>query len=351
MGIRKAFGLIGIAILPLSVSAETPLAVELVDAQAQPVVQELRLVGAVEASDSFPASFRRGGQIDLMNAEVGAHFKAGEVIARIDPTNTEAELDAAKANLDAAEAALIQADQTRTRAQNLLDRGVGTQAQYDEAQQDYLEAKATRDQASALLETARQAKDDTVLRADRDVTVTERFVDLGEVVSAGMALVQLAPEDKLQAVFLAPDAAGLSRIRGREVELDPTGPLSAFAATVTEVLPVLTETGTVEIHADIPAEQVGTIPIGTSITGRATIMTEDRIILPWTALSAKSDGPAVWVVDPDSATVSLRPVEIAGYGDDHIEVSEGLSEGETVVGAGSHLLYDGRAVQAVEVSQ
>ncbi|WP_219784906.1 efflux RND transporter periplasmic adaptor subunit [Celeribacter sp. PS-C1] len=331
--------------------AETPMAVEVIKAQSHPIEQELRLVGSVEASDSFPASFRRGGQIDVFNAEIGMHFNAGDVIARIDPTNIVAELDAARANLDAAEAALVQADQARTRAQNLLDRGVGTQAQYDEAQQSYLAAKATRDQAVALLETAEQANDDTVLRAARDVIVTDRFVDLGEVVSAGKAVVQLAPEGELQAVFLAPDAAGLSRMRGREVELDPNGPLPPFKASVTEVLPVLTNTGTVEIRADIPVDQTGDIPIGTSISGRAAVMTDTRIVLPWTALSANAEGPAVWLVDPESFTVSLTSVTISGYDDTHVELSEGLSDGDLVVGAGSHLLFDGRKVRGVEATE
>ncbi|NIY80999.1 efflux RND transporter periplasmic adaptor subunit [Celeribacter sp. HF31] len=349
--VGKTIGWLALALLPASAFAETPVPVEVITAQSHPIEQELRLVGSVEASDSFPASFRRGGQIDVFNAETGMHFKAGEVIARIDPTNIVAELDAAKANLDAAEAALVQADQARSRAQSLLDRGVGTQAQYDEAQQSYLAAKATRDQAAALLETAEQARDDTVLRAARDVIVTDRFVDLGEVVSAGKAVVQLAPEGELQAIFFAPDAAGLSRMRGREVELDPNGPLPPFTASVTEVLPVLTNTGTVEIRADIPLDQTGDIPIGTSISGRAAVMTDTRIVLPWTALSANAEGPAVWLVDPETFTVSLTPVTIAGYDDTQIELSEGLKDGDLVVGAGSHLLYDGRTIQTMEATQ
>ncbi|PTQ73522.1 efflux RND transporter periplasmic adaptor subunit [Celeribacter persicus] len=340
-----------LAVLPLAGQAEPPLNVELITAQSAPVVQELRVIGSVEATDSFPASFRRGGQIDQLNAEVGQRFSAGEVIARIDPTNIIAQLDAAQANLDAAEAALVQAAQARDRTRSMLDRGVGTQAQYDEAQQDYLEAKAQRDQASALLETAEQAFEDTELKADRDVTVIERYADLGEVVSAGTAVVQLAPEGQRQAVFLAPDTAGLSTIRGHVLELDPAGPVAAFEATVTEVLPVLNDTGTVEIHADIPTERAVDIPIGTSITGRIALRMTPRILLPWTALSANAEGPAVWVRDPVSGTVTPKQVRIDRYEDDMFSIAEGLEEGDVVVGAGSHLLYAGRRVEGLEDMQ
>jgi RND family efflux transporter MFP subunit len=348
MADRNMFVALLLAVLPQAGGAEPPLKVELIAAESEPVVQELRVIGSVEATDSFPASFRRGGQIDMLAAEVGQRFSAGEVIARIDPTNIVAQLDAAQANLDAAEAALVQAVQARDRTQSMLDRGVGTQAQYDEAQQDYLEAKAQRDQASALLETAEQAFEDTELKADRAVTVIERYADLGEVVSAGTAVVQLAPEDQRQAVFLAPDMAGLSSLRGHVLELDPAGPVAAFEATVTEVLPVLNDTGTVEIHADIPADKVAEIPIGTSITGRVALRMTPRILLPWTALSGSVDGPAVWVRDPATGAVALKQVRIDRYEDDMISIAEGLGEGDVVVGAGSHLLYDGRQVEALE---
>lgn len=335
-------------VLPGIAMAEAPLKVELITATPSSVVQELRVVGSVEATDSYPASFRRGGQVSELNAEVGEKFAEGELIARIDPANVVAELDAAKADLNAAEAALVQAEQARSRAQSMLDRGVGTQADYDAAQQAYLEAKASRDQTAALLETAQQSYDDTELKADRAVTVIERYVDLGEVVSAGTAVVQLAPEGQLQAVFLAPDTAGLSNIRNHALELDPNGSVEPFTAMVTEVLPVLNDTGTVEIHADIPEDRVADIPIGTSITGRIPLVTQTRILLPWAVLSANADGPAVWTVAPESGTVTLTPVTIDRYENNMVSIVEGLKDGDVVVGEGSNLLYNGRQVTQVE---
>ncbi len=354
MVIRNKFVVCGFllsSLLPGFAQAETPLNVELITATPTPVVQELRVVGSVEAMDSYPASFRRGGQVAHLNAEVGQKFAEGEMIARIDPANVVAELDAAQADLHAAEAALVQAEQARSRAQSMLDRGVGTQADYDAAQQDFLEAKASRDQTAALLETAQQSYEDTELKADRDVTVIERYVDLGEVVSAGTAVVQLAPEGQLQAVFLAPDTAGLSDIRDHALELDPNGPHEPFSAIVTDVLPVLNDTGTVEIHADIPEDRVADIPIGTSITGRIPLVTKTRILLPWTALSANADGPAVWVVAPESGTVTLTAVTIDRYENDMVSIASGLKDGDVVVGRGSNLLYNGRQVIQAEAAQ
>jgi multidrug efflux pump subunit AcrA (membrane-fusion protein) len=152
-------------------------------------------------------------------------------------------------------------------------------------------------------------------------------------------------------VFLAPDAAGLSKILNHEVELDPSGADAPFTSTITEVLPVLTSTGTVEIHADIPEEMSTQIPIGTSISGRSTIEIDQRIVLPWSALTSDSKGPAVWVVDPATSTVSLKSVRVGSYNDKTVELTEGLVEGDLVVGAGSQMLFDGRPVVAGETMQ
>jgi membrane fusion protein, multidrug efflux system len=351
MKVSTLLGLIWLVLTPTHILAEVPLAVEIITAKTVTVVHEIKVVGAVEAKDSFPASFRRGGQIDYLDAEVGRQLRAGEVIARIDATNISAALDAARANLNAAEAAWVQAEQARARMDTLLARGVGTQAQYDEAQQAFLAAQASRDQARAMLETAEQALDDTEIRAEDDVTVIEKFVDLGEVVSAGAPVATLALKGKKQAVFLAPDAAGLSKILNHEVELDPSGADGPFTSKITEVLPVLTSTGTVEIHADIPEATSTDIPIGASISGRATIEIDQRIVLPWSALTADSKGPAVWVVDPETSTVSLKSVRVGSYNDMTVELTQGLDEGDLVVGAGSQMLFDGRPVVAGETKQ
>ena len=44
--------------------------------------------------------------------------------------------------------------------------------------------------------------------------------------------------------------------------------------------------------------------------------------------------------------VALKPVTISRYTNDTIQISEGLSKGDLVVGAGSNRLYPGLTVRA-----
>ncbi|RLA16926.1 MAG: efflux RND transporter periplasmic adaptor subunit, partial [Gammaproteobacteria bacterium] len=73
-----------------------------------------------------------------------------------------------------------------------------------------------------------------------------------------------------------------------------------------------------------------------------------RIIVPYSALTALGDGPAVWVMDPDTQAVSLSPITISRYTDGHVIIESGIEPGERIVTVGTQLLYPGRIVHLKE---
>lgn len=344
----KMFALVlaGLALAgyPGAPGAQTALPAELVAVRAAPRMLELRLVGTVEAANSYPGAFRSSGRILEIGFETGDRVAAGAVIARIDSAQAEAALAGARATVDAAQASLLQAEQARERAENLLERGVGTRAQLDSAQEAFLAARASLDQATARLEAAEQAVEDTVIRAEEDVIVLDRFAHPGEIVGAGQEIVRLASDGQLEALFQSPDLPGLSKLRQSELVLfHDDGP--AFPSSVSEISPVVTDTGTVEVRAEIPDALAAELNIGSVLEGRVIRKTDPVFTVPWTALAATRAGPAVWVVDPDTMAVHLTQVTIARYDDDGIDLSEGLTDGMRVVGAGSQSLYEGAVVK------
>ena len=75
----------------------------------------------------------------------------------------------------------------------------------------------------------------------------------------------------------------------------------------------------------------------------------DRIArLPLSALFNQGSGPAVWTVDPRSGRLSLKPVEVAGFGASSVLVREGVVEGDTVVALGVQKLDEGSRVRVVQ---
>jgi multidrug efflux pump subunit AcrA (membrane-fusion protein) len=53
---------------------------------------------------------------------------------------------------------------------------------------------------------------------------------------------------------------------------------------------------------------------------------------------------AVWVFDPLTSTVNLRPVVVGGADGNQLLIASGLKDGEEVVGAGVHVLSPGQKV-------
>jgi multidrug efflux pump subunit AcrA (membrane-fusion protein) len=58
----------------------------------------------------------------------------------------------------------------------------------------------------------------------------------------------------------------------------------------------------------------------------------------------------VWLVDPASGGITLRPVTVARYETDAVIIANGLHDGEVVVTAGINTLRDGQRVRLAETT-
>ena len=327
---------------------EVPLPVHVVTAMIDAPERFFQLTGTVEALDQYPAGFRDGGRVVSVAVDVGDELRAGDEIARVDAARTEAGLRAAQASLDATSAALAQAEQARARARSLLERGSGTQARLDQATEAYLTARAAREQAEAQLATARRAVEDTVLTADRDAIVIARSAEPGQVVGAGQTIVTLASLAGREAVFLTPDDPRLETALGSDVLIRPLEGETRITVPVTEVAPVVAETGTVTAKAEITGAAARDFTIGEPVLGELRLVDTPVISVPWSALTATAGQPAVWVLPDGAERVRLAPVEISAFTRDKVEITSGLSEGDRVVTDGSHALYPDRRVRVLE---
>lgn len=337
-----------LAAMPIAGWAQTPFPVELHTVETLPLSRSVSLTGTVEAVDSYPAGFRDGGRIIEVNVDVGDIVTSGDVIARVDPTRTHAAFRAAQASLDAANAALVQATQARERAQKLLERGTGTQADLDAAIQASLQAQSDMDQSEAQLRQAERAAEDTTLRAIEDAIVTERSAEPGQVVGAGQAVVTLANNLGREAVFYAPNSERLGSLLGASVTLSPLGKSGSVTAEVTEISPVVAANGAVEVRTSIPDISSGLFTIGEPVVGTSPVLSIPMVSIPWQSLTATAQGPAVWIVNPGDMSVQLQQVEIRTFSRETVEITSGLENGDQIVAAGSQALYPGRIVTKAE---
>nr|WP_254368030.1 efflux RND transporter periplasmic adaptor subunit [Paracoccus sp. Z118] len=325
--------------------AADPLRVEIVTVEETPFSMNIVLTGTIEARDSLNAGFRQGGRVTEMLVNAGDRVTPGQPLARTDADQQDQARQVAQAALDSALAARDQAALAADRAVALLDRGVGTRAARDAAAQSLSAAEGAVVQARSALDRAQRALDDTVLRAPTAAVVTARMAEPGQVVAPAQGVVSLAMLAGLEAVFRAPNSALLENAVGTQIALTPLEiPGREMTANVVEVAPLVDpSTGSVEIRARIADAPTDAALLGAAVRGEISVPAGRGMAVPWTALTAMGDSPAVWVVAEDG-TVDAAPVVICRFQNETVLIDTGLVPGQRVVGAGSQMLFPGRRV-------
>jgi membrane fusion protein, multidrug efflux system len=320
--------------------SQAPLArIDAVTAKVVDFAPRVSLTGTIQAQVQNDLSFRLSGRIVERNADVGDHVTADQVLARLDPRPQEADVESAKAGLQSAEAQLKQATATYQRQKALIDSGFTTRTSFDQAEQSLRTAQASLDSANNQLTSAQNQLSYTILRAGESGVITARFAETGQVVQQAKAIFTIAKDGPRDAVFevyeaifaLVPDDAKA------EITL-VSDPKVTAEGTVREVAPAVdTNTGTVRVKVGIP-QTPPAMTLGAVVTGSGNLKSSKAVILPWGALFEIDGKPAVWIVDPRTNTVSLRPIVVDAYLKDRIIVASGLNSGDVVVTAGVQYL-------------
>lgn len=328
-----------------------PVRTVVVNSGAQ--LDPISLSGRLEAENEAAVAFRIGGRMVERRVNVGDVVNAGAEIARLDAQDETNAERSARAALDAAIGRQVQARGAFERQQTLLKDGFTTRGRFDEAQEALTSANAAVDSARAQLQIARDRVGFTRLLASTAGTVTARGAEPGEVVQAGQMIVRIArPSEGIDAVFDVParmlrEAPQYPQITIRLSD----APEISVAGRVREVAPQADPvTGTFRIRValkELPRE----MRLGSVVTGELRLDAENIITIPATALTSFDQKPSVWVVDRQSAEVSLRPVTVTRFETSSVVVGQGLENGELVVTAGVQSLRPGQKVRLIGAGQ
>jgi membrane fusion protein, multidrug efflux system len=303
------------------------------------------LTGEVQARFRADLAFRVSGRVVKRLVEVGAHVDAGQVLARLDPAEQQADLDAAAAAVTASESQLRVATATFERQRTLLSNGFTTRVVFDQAQEGLQSAEASLQDAKAQLGRAKNALGDTELRASAAGVITARKLEIGQVVDAGQSVFTLAQDGDRDAIFDVDERILLGDTERGEVALRLLSDSNVTAlGRVREVSPAVdTKGSTVRVKVAIQ-NPAPAMPLGSAVAGTGKFRPVAQIILPWAALMAMGSKPAIWTVDPANNTASLKVVTIGGYEAGAVIIKEGLEPGERVVIDGGKLLSSGQLV-------
>lgn len=291
-------------------------------------------------------AFRVGGKVISRLVNVGDRVDAGTPLARLDTTDLELAVKAARAQLASARADADNARGEFERYSKLRSDGWSTPQVLDQRRTAAEKATAAVRQIESDLDSKTNALNYTTLLADGPGVVTSTSIEPGQVVAAGQSALRVARLGEIEAVANVPENA-VRDLRDRSLTVELWAmPGREVAGSLREVSPsadAATRTFQAKITLAAP-------PDGALIGMTATVVARSRAggaiaRLPIAALTQSGTDPAVWVVDADRGSLELRPVRVAAFAGNEVVLSDGVRDGERVVSAGVHKLDAGQKVR------
>ena len=206
-------------------------------AQVQTLGLGIAVSGPLKASDSAFIKARVAGELQDLSVREGDTVQAGQVVARIDPSEFQARVRQAQQQADAAKAQVDIAQRQFDNNQALVNQGFISQTALLASQASLNGAKATHMAALAALDLANKSLADTTLRSPLSGVVAQRLAQPGERVAVEARLVEVISLSRLE-LEAALSAEEASRVKvGMSAQLSIEGIAEAVTAKVLRINP------------------------------------------------------------------------------------------------------------------
>ncbi|MGK5025944.1 efflux RND transporter periplasmic adaptor subunit [Janthinobacterium sp. RB2R34] len=293
----------------------------------------LPLSGSLAPLNQATIKAKVSGEIRETTVQEGQQVSSGQVLLRLDAADQRARLTQQQAMLDEAQARLAMASKNETNSQALLKQKYISQTAYDTTQNSVDLARASVKSAAAMVEIARIALADTVIRAPMAGIVSKRHVQAGEKVAPDMPVYTIV--DLAQLTLEAPvPSSEIPRIRiGQEVRFKVDGfGTRDFTGKVARINPT-TESGSRAMLVYIAVDnRDGALRGG--MFAKGSIVTERSIVapmVPLTALRTEKHGTVVYAVVNNKVVEQKVTLGLRNEDEGYAEVKEGLAAGTRVI--------------------
>ena len=312
--------------------------------------QTLTLPGDIQAFYEAPIYARVSGYLKDWKEDIGAHVKAGQLLAEIDTPDLDQQLNQAKADLSAAKSAESLADVTSKRWQSLVKKDAVSQQDADEKASDAQSKHAAVLAAEANVQRLVALEDFKRICAPFDGIVTARETDVGALINAGSGqgpeLFKVADVHKMRIYVRVPQALSGDIDPGQIAEVNlpqhPNHPIQATVETSAHAINQSSRTLLVELRADNPK---GDLQPGTYAEVHFKLPdSPDTLRLPTSALLFREDGLKVATIGPDNR-IALKPITIGRDLGTEVEIASGLTPADRVVNSPSDSIAQGDIVR------
>jgi RND family efflux transporter MFP subunit len=344
-------------------------AVEVIKAVYAPPAQVLGLPGETRGWYSSLIYARVNGFLAKWVVDIGDRVKKDQVLAIIDTPDLDAQLEAARAQLQASEADVEVKEADAKFAKTTHERwqaspkGVVSEQDQEDKKARYTASNAQLNAAKARVNLNRAEVDRLThltrfkqVTAPFDGVITERRVDIGDLVTAGSTtsttpLFGVAQYDQIRVFADVPQRLSVDLAIGNTAQiLASEYPDRTFEGKISRTSQAIDpHARTMRVEVDLPNEGLALVP-GMYVQVRFHLNPTKFLQVPASAMLFKASGPQVAVIDRDQR-VQFQDVVIARDNGTSVEIASGLSEGDVVAVNISNQISGGQKVTQSEPAQ
>ncbi len=315
-------------------------------------VEEVVLPGNAQAYVATPVWARTNGYLKAWYFDIGAHVKAGQLLAEIETPEVDKELDQARADLATAQANYDLSQTTATRYQSLFKSDSVAKQDVDDRVGDLNAKKATVDSAKYNLQRLEEMQRFEKVYAPFDGVITTRNIDIGALINAGAnapgkELFDIAATNRLRVYVNVPQQYSRAVAPGAAADLTQAEyPGRRFAGKIVrnaEAIDPASRTLLTEVDVENPT---GELLPGAFLSVHLKLRTPGvSMMIPANALIFRAEGLQAAVVRDNKA--ELRTITIGRDYGTEVEVVSGISPGDEVIENPSDSLLSGAEVRII----
>lgn len=322
---------------------------DVIAAQKMDMVLGLPVSGTLKASQIAMVKARVTGELMDLVVREGDLVKAGQVIARIDPTEYQARERQAKQQADAAQAQVEIAQKQFDNNKALVDQGFISQTALQNSSASLNGAKATHMAAMAALDVARKALDDASIRSPISGQIAQRLAQPGERMALDARIVEVVNLSQLELEAALPSADASLVRAGMKAQLKIEGMDEPVTAKVLRISPAA-QAGSRSVLVYLGVVGQDGLRQGLFAEGTLGTRTVKALAVPLSSVRTDKPQPYVQVIEADQVRhVTVQTGTRSEKTTQNITLTwvevQGLAEGAQVLTASAGAVREGTQVK------
>ena len=330
---------------PSAVSSIELVASDVVLAEKYNMTQGLAISGTLKATRSAMVKARVVGELMALEVREGDAVKAGQIIAKIDPTEYLAKQRQAQQQAEAARAQVEIAQRQFDNNNALVNQGFISKTALDTSQANLNAAKANYQAALSALDVASKAVEDCNVKSPLNGFISQRLAQTGERVAPDARIVEVVDLSQFELEATLTPADALNVKVGQNAKLNIEGSSQEVSASVLRINPS-TQMGSrsVLVYLGIPGHPA--LRHGVFVQGTLGTQKIQTVAIPLESVRSDKSLPYVQVVQ-EGKVVHMR-VNLGAKGEvdgKALMAVPDMAEGTQVLAPSAGALREGTLVK------